>query len=231
MSQVAFADKNEALWEIDELTRREKEKEKWTPDHLKLAQYSHQYMFVVDSLKKAQLQHWLIKEAATMKATAFTSDLYVSYDYGLGNQAYNIPIPHEEEKKPKPYLSYMNAPPSIIAGELFLISDYTVFEKVDRLKANGVKFIRKRVDIQIPYRREKWIKDVSKIPSELIPITPGRATTGWYTHNMKAWMYVGVKDYWEPLIDGGYLFKPTPLIKPNSEWVEHYYLFNNRHNE
>lgn len=218
----------EALWEIDYLNKIEEKKAETTPDHLKLAQYSEQYLFVVDNLKKNQPKHWFMKDMVEKKCEAYTVDNYVCHNYNLGAETYVIPILHEGEKSPLGKDSFMHAPPAIISGELFLVNDYKLFEQLDRLRDNTVKFERKRVDIQIPYRRTKWLKDVSKTPPELIPVSPTRATTGWYTHHMKAFMYVAKREYWDPLLDGGYLFSPTKLVKPNSEWVDEYYLFNNR---
>lgn len=224
-------DEVEMMWEINYLTRKELEIAKTTPDYLKLAQYSEQYVFVCDNLKKTQSKHWFIKDVAELKAVAYTADQFQCYDYNLGTETYPIPLEYEGKGTPLPSNSPMYAPPAIVSGELFLISDYKVIYSLDKLRGNGLKFQRKRVDIQIPYRRTKWLKDVTKAPPELIPTTAARATTGWYTHHMKAWMYVGIKEHWEPLLDGGYYFSPTKLAKPNTEWVDSYYLFNNRSNE
>lgn len=228
MTKVKLKDEVEAMWEINYLNRLENERAKWTPDHLTLAQYASQYLFVVDNLKKTQHKHWFIKDVAEKKAEAYTVDQFTSHNYNLGHETYSIPLEYSGEKQILQPNSKMYAPPSIISGELFLVSDHKVIESLDKLKMNGVKFIRKRVEIQIPYRKTKWVKDINKIPPELIPIDPGRATTGWFTHKMKAWMYVGVKDHWESLFDNGFYFSPTPLAKPNSGWTEHYYLFNNK---
>ncbi len=223
----------EQSWEIEAINSTEKERAKWTPDHLKLAQYETQFIFLYDNLRRAQNSHWFISDKAKLECTAFTVDKFLSWDYTLlGPQAY--PIPLEYDGRESIYgqnrlfnLSHLHVEPSIIAGELYSVNDSTLIEAIDKLRGNGVKFQRKRVELQIPYRRTKWLKDVSKAAPEFIPVSPTRATTGWFTHKQKAWMWVGVKEFWEPQFDGGYSFSPSKLVKPNSEWVEHYYLFNN----
>ena len=50
----------EQSWEIEHINKLEEEKAKFTPDHLKLAQYSTQYMFICDNLKRAQNTNWFI---------------------------------------------------------------------------------------------------------------------------------------------------------------------------
>lgn len=224
-----FKDEVEAVWEINELNRQEQERAKHTPDYLKLQQYETQYLFIVDNMKKSQPKHWFIKDVSEKKCEAFTVDPFLCYDYNLGTETYPIPLAYGGEPLSQvPTFSPMYNEPAIVSGELFLISNWSIFESLDKLRGNGVKFQRSRVDIQIPYRKTKWLKDVSKCPAELIPVSPSRATSGWYTHHMKAWMYVGIKEHWAPLIDGGYLFTPTKRVKPRSEWVDQYYLFNNR---
>jgi hypothetical protein len=94
-----------------------------------------------------------------------------------------------------------------IKGELWLVKP-SVFIELDKYMMNTVRFQRTRISLEIPLK-EITTKGVRRIITE-----------------QEAFMYIGITDVWEPLLDGGYLFKPMPIFN-NTSLSRKYYSYTN----
>jgi hypothetical protein len=111
---------------------------------------------------------------------------------------------------------------------------------LDTHMQNGVQFRRKRVEILYPYRdhamvelgQEEILKD---LPSGSITTKPEQGVRHYVSDErmvrLWAFMYVGVPNYWDELIDGGFAFTQIPTKSSDRPGRKDYYQFNKRMNE
>lgn len=89
-----------------------------------------------------------------------------------------------------------------VKGEVLAVLSTKFAKTLDKLKENGKVFIRKRIPVIISGTKEFTDhKNKAKIREH-------------YQEKIKCWMYVGVPDYWNDLIDGGYSFSEIKPFKP-----------------
>ena len=189
-----------------------------TPDIVDLEAKSKWLFFVYDCMMKGHWQHDLLKDAE-FKHIAFTRHPFELWQTNSG-YPHDFPIAMETHKK-SAILPPWAAPvynkvamATHVRGELYLVPTELIHEVLDKARFNTVHFQRKRVPLELPYR----------IPSVRNTVWEGNE---WdmYIKPMEAWMYVGRPQIWQDQFDGGYRFKPAPVFKPNSGWINSYQLF------
>jgi hypothetical protein len=200
-------------WLLEKINEDVKARETHTPDHNKLSSYHTQFLFLPCEYKQGLPCHDLIAHDVERVRTAYTVDPYVMYEYDRGVGSYPIVLPYSKENGTKP---------AFIAGDLFKVSSPDLFYSLDSIRENGIKFNRKRVQLQLRSRKIRYVRDIHKYP-EFTPLSNSTVITGWFTEYIKAWMYLGVPEYWNDLIDGGYMFRPVKRYVPNDGWCESYY--------
>lgn len=199
---------------------QEAENTKNTPDVPRLEAYKWQLLFVYDELQRGHHKHDLA-EGSVHLGTVYTRDKFSVWKKNLGRATY--PIPLQKQFKTVPY-----AP---IKGELRAFRPNQYFF-LDKHKQNGVQYTRKRVTVLLPYRKLLWLKE-----RDAAQFTFGKAvqnsvlTTDPYIREIRAWMYVGIPEFWMELIDGGYAFSPVTTYTPNTihidkYTIERYYYFS-----
>jgi hypothetical protein len=128
----------------------------------------------------------------------YTRAKFVSYVKELGKESFPIHLPenqgHRKSFNPK------EPPACSVRGELWFVSPEILAERLDNHRLNGVEFSRQIVEIKFPYRtpyvstdRDMGLKCVMY--------------TNELTYMLRAWMYVGIEEYWDTQLDNGYLFK------------------------
>jgi len=47
---------------------------------------------------------------------------------------------------------------------------------------------------------------------------------------IEAWMYIGLRSYWDDLLDGGFAFEPVRIVEPKKarNWLPKYYHWQNK---
>lgn len=178
----------------------------FTPDLWNMERRQLQLLFVYDEMMQGHHGHDLIKEHSVSLAAAYTEDKFILWRKNLGKKSYPIPL----VKK------YLSVPSARIKGQLYGILP-PQFKELDKHKLNGVSFIRVRVNIQIPYRR------IVKMREE-----QGTVKLDEEIQRVRAWMYIGVPNYWDDQIDSGFLYSPTQIYHPNREWLDKYYYFSQK---
>lgn len=113
-------------------------------------------------------------------------------------------------------------PPLKIKGEVHAVKSYA-FSKLDIVRDNLVSFRRQRVQVLIPHN------PVYKLPERYdngkpIPLMTDQFVIGTErVEPMWVWMYVGVPEYWNDVLDAGYLFSTVPHYKDERSWLGEYY--------
>lgn len=197
-----------------------------TPDAVRLEKFSFQFLFTPDELASNQPGNERLGGGSVRLCTAYSREKYQLFkhvrltspdteDY----EPYPIGIPLEDTRSHAernrlvfPGDSNFYAK---MRGELHIVRPYTLF-KLDTYKENLVQFKRKRVHIVIPYIEEGVNRN-------------GEAfRTGEKVYILVAWMYVGVREYWNKHLDAGFRFKKAGVFSSKRRWLKEYYDFNDK---
>jgi len=184
-----------------------------TPDMWKLEQFKRQAIFVCCDMKKGGINHRLIEEAINgdVYQDTYTADEYTLWKKDLGGQSFPVVLPKDYRPDGHTLVPVESAP---IKGELYYINP-TQFIQLDLHRPVG-QFFRERVNIRIPYRT------VSYGPKKVLP----EISNHNYFSTVPAWMYMGVRDYWHPMIGG--IFKGQMDLYEHDQprpWIKQYYKF------
>lgn len=131
----------------------------------------------------------LLKDNVTKLATAYTEKNFTVFKKKLGKETFPIALETKFESVPQLF----------VRGELVGVC-YEAYKELDTNEGNGVEFNRKRVTVQVPYRKV---------------MGGGRVSEG-LSCNVRAWMYVASHKYWSDQIDGGYNFASVRIFSPHT---------------
>lgn len=184
----------------------------YTPDYTVLEQYEQQLLFVYDDMmlhrsKQPQSSAWF------RFGSAFTRTEYTCFTKKAGTETFPIPLPPAKFRNK-----------ARIKGELWLVRPKE-FLWLDKQKENTVSFIRKRVHITIPYRKTVWTKGHYNDHGVWVA---GMEVSAEKITKKVVWMYIGIPDHWEPLLDGGFRFGEVSRYVPNNPNKSEYYYFSTR---
>jgi len=182
----------------------------YTPDVATLERRTHWLLFVPDQMMSRH--HSNVKLGSSVKMLeALTEDNFSFWKQRRGDFTQAIPLGE----------AFKTVPFNPIKGEVFLVKSQKFFE-LDTERRNGVEFERKRIKLKVPYRRvsskDFFIKEKDKYEWAL-------ANTPYHEGQLNAWMYVGISNYWSPLLDGGYMFTPVKSFIPHNKRLTQYYYF------
>jgi hypothetical protein len=189
-----------------------------SPDLGELEQYEFQLLFAADRTQRGCSEYSMIEESVYTGYYGYTLDKFCYYRLRDG-----LPIPMRATSD----LRLPRFPPPLkVRGEIHAVRPHQ-FRELDNLKDNGVQFQRQRVDLLIPHR------PVYKIPERYSNGKPIPLMTDQYSLGVervvpiKAWMYIGVPDYWDELMDAGYnsssFFTTVENYKDDRVWLQEYY--------
>lgn len=159
-----------------------------TKDWSFLEQKTHQAVFIYCNMMRGGKYHHLIEpiirtkddEGLSINPYAFSRERYEVFQTKDGSKSYPVALPSKA-----PILNDVNGQYMIrgrVKGWLYFVRSECM-NVLDNHMQNGVKFRRKVVDIQLPYRIY-W-------PSVL-----GCNPTDEDAHTIQAWMYLGVDAFW-----------------------------------
>jgi len=227
---IKFPSVHEARWITDQM--------KYSPDYGWLEQFEYQLLFAADDTKENHDRHCLIEDSRLM-AEGFTVDYFNYWLQEAGDERVPVPMRLPAGKHLRLPLF---PPPLKIRGELFLVRT-PQFLGLDTYKRNTVQFRRQRVNIIIPHR-QVWKIDnvidptdhpVAFRPRELPRCLQGNQHiiySGVRCHIIRAWMYVGLGKFWDPLFDGGFRgFKTVNYYESKNKsntWAKEYYDYPKR---
>ena len=177
----------------------------FTPDIAVIQQKRSQILFVCDELQKHHPGFELIKEHSASLGGAFTKDQFVMYKRKLGLESYAVALDNP----------FFQAQKGIIRGELYAVLPMRYIE-LDTHYQNGVVFERRRVTVKIPHLHIGKRKDGSGFRIKK-------------TSELRCFMYVGVPDYWNKVMDeedGFFLFDNVRRFTPANPDLTPYYYFS-----
>lgn len=206
----------------------------FTPDIATLEKYEEQKLFVTDEWLSDRRQNFIIDEIGKREGTAFTKLPYLFRVFTGHLSPEWTPVVEVGE-------GYK------IKGELVSIRPSS-FLLLDKLKQNGLQFVRSRISLLKPYRdgpivfenttEERgphqtltggidWLTgkfpDGHPLAGKKCWIGPEKLTI------VHAWMYLGKPAFWNRYRKNPYLFQRVPTFKPkkDKEWLSEYYKYQN----
>lgn len=189
----------------------------WTPDQWKLEQFFEQLLFVADDMKTGGKNHHIVRDitpgAIPRNPIVYTHNKFLAYKHDLGKE-HSTALILPPEYKPTGYFNPWDEPvPCKIQGELYAVQANKIY-LLDKHMQNGVRFVRQRVKITYPWRYVSYGKD-----HPLPKISPHS-----YNDRITAWAYIGVPNYWDPMI-GGVLAKAMARTEhiPPRPWIGEFY--------
>lgn len=193
---------------------------KYSPDAALLSQYKGWHLFCYSREQIGHPDYQLISDA-THIGTAYSLREFSGWRKIVGHGSYAIALDNnapifddtQEEYVRLGWEPMMRAYKNKIKGEIHFVTPDTI-TALDSLLENGVAFERRRVTLQLPYRFLYEAADGS------------RHVSFRRTEIIVAWMYIGKNDYWNPLLDNGFLFKPMKLFQPNDPDMSRFYSFD-----
>lgn len=193
--------------DLMELIQRGEDDTKFTRDGWKISMNQTQRLFLFDNFMTSAGNSDLLDRLAVRRCTAFTAKPeYAMYQHNLGKFSY--PIALFQQPKPTPKWANPVDPPSRIKGEIFTVHPDLIF-LLDKLHENGVRSQRHRINMRVPF----FLKNDATL----------NLVRGPYFATVTAWMYVGLPQYWEPLLDGGYQFTVAQSYESKRPWINRYY--------
>ena len=166
----------------------------FTPDRLWLERHEWRLLFVYDEMMHSRRLYHLIGEESINLGKAFTADEgWVMWKKKLGEETFPIAMQSSLGQQRR------------VKGEIHAVRPHVFWNLLDRRMMNGIEFRRERVPLIVPYHVQE--RGVTIDHNEFV-------------QPVKAYTYVGVKEYWEPQLDGGYMFSPVQAFKPKVNWVD-----------
>ena len=184
----------------------------FTPDLWKLEQHEWQLLFVTDNLMQRHAKHELIQPflyEGRPLSSGFTAECFWGFwKKKLGKESFPVPLVNPNMRN-----TWYNKI-GRIKGELVAIRPY-MFIDLDKYYQNRLEFNRFRTNIIVPFRKRITRNNITIVSDE-------------FTQTIRAWMYVGIPEFWDDQLDGGAMFSPVatfePLPKPD-KWPTGRYFY------
>lgn len=193
---------------------------KYSPDIAKLEEYDFQLFFACDETQTKHVKHNLIEDGSYI-CPAFSQK---GFNYWQPEAPFLPPVPMAAENYSNPM---GNMPPvAKIKGQLHAIRPYQ-FLLLDNYKENGVQFRRERIRLLVPFRSVEFLKDRYNLPERIERISEEGGKTIGITKEaiviIRAWMYIGVPEYWDKLISAFDYKSVQTYTAKNRRWCHEYY--------
>ena len=176
-----------------------------TPDIAALERRSHHLLFVYDETLRDHPRKDILQDCEEL-CTAFTTEDFALWKFKLGIESYPIALENE----------FKTVRSAKIKGKLYKVYS-SKFLELDLHKVNGVEFTRLRTTLRVPYHYRGWTEWYKEHGKAVPP--PKQEQT------LRAWMYVGISDYWHPLLDAGANFGLVRCFRPNKYFKHDYYCY------
>ena len=191
----------------------------FTPDIATLELMQFQLVFVCDDLMRAGKNYEIIQDCSAFVARAFTQRSYNFYRKRTDGTAIVVNVGTMETGSYK------------IKGEVHSVLSSELV-KLDKHYRNGVVFKRYRTKLLYPTTPTGTINNEQIMGKGLPKCLQGekRFILPERVDPIEAWMYIGLRSYWNDLLDGGFAFEPVHLAEPKKErnWLPKYYHWKNQ---
>src|SRR5258708_872703 len=198
-------------------------KTEFTPDIAILEQSQFQLVFVCDDLMMAGKNYPLIADCSAKIARAFTQR---SYNFYRKNTDGSSVVMNPSGKVETGCYKIKGELHSVLSSEMI---------RLDSHYQNGVQFKRYRTKLLYPTTAVAILKDVDENGILLPYRLQGNGHKKVYYSServdpIEAWMYIGLRSYWDDLLDGGFAFEPVRTVEPEKarNWLPKYYHWQNK---
>lgn len=196
---------------------------RFTPDIATLELSQFQLVFVCDDLMRAGKNYKIIQDCSAFVSRAFTYRQYNFYRKSTdGSSVIVNPSGKMETRSLR------------VKGELYAIQSPEMV-KLDKHYQNGVSFKRYRTKLLYPITPVAIAQDVDMDGNPLPMCLQGNGHKKVYhlpeqVRILEAWMYIGLRSYWDDLLDGGFAFEPVRITEPEKDrnWLPKYYHWQNK---
>lgn len=196
---------------------------RFTPDIAELELSQYQLVFVCDDLMLAGLNYDLIKEHSAFVTRAFTNRTYQFFRKNTDGSAVVVNASQ-----------MMETGNLRVKGELHCVLS-TQIPALDLHYQNGVQFQRYRTPLLRAATPVAIAQDVDTDGKPLPKCLQGNGHQKIYhlpevIDPLEAWMYIGLRSYWDDLLDCGFMFEPVRIAEPEKErnWLPRYYHWRNQ---
>lgn len=218
---IKFPSVEEARWMTNQVFH--------SPDLGWLEQFEFQLLFASDDMRLGYERYGMIEDGVPL-CTAYTQETFGFWvqEIDVKGNLERTPIPLKQEGIP--VLRWF--PPSLkIKGEVHAVRTYQ-FRAIDDYKRNTKQFRRQRVNLLVPYTRRVDEHGADRLGIEFPQALRGKGIVidlPPQVYILRAWMYVGIPEYWNELLDAGFRgFKTVNYYEGRKPWAKEYYDFPKR---
>lgn len=191
---------------------------RYTPDIMDICLTAKHVTFLYDESMRGRSWHKHIQDESKFQMFGFTKDRVQMWKKELGVHSFPIPLESLDPRDITPWETqdrFMNKfrHQAYLKGELHLLDPMAIL-RLDNHMENGVAFERKRVKIEVPELLVR--KDINRCARRIV-------TT-------EAWMYVGIRSFWDQQLDAGFAFSPCEIFNGRPE-LPPYYFYTRMNNE
>lgn len=180
------------------------EESQYTPDQWLLDESAWQLLFVYNTFQRGHVDHeWFIDpdgcQGPIRRCLAFTQNSnFTMVKKNMSRESFPIAL--------VPTTELTSLETGHIQGEIYKVRP-SQFNVLDTWHRNTVEFIRIRVNLTVPYRRLTRRLTPNAVDNASMLVSSSVLTRGF--KSVRAWMYLGIAGFWNPLIDAGYLYSPV----------------------
>lgn len=192
-----------------EWVREQAKKTLFTPDIALLEKRRFQWLFEYGEAQPKHEEYKTFLEGYTENVppmAAFSLNPFSCYKQALGKLSH--PVALEGAR--------FNVHLAPIKGSLIGVASSRLIE-LDNHRMNGVAFQRHRVKVQVPHIKQVWHKERQGLTNIICE-----------PEILSAWMYVGVPEYWNEMLDNGFITKNLNTYGDLSGTIPRYYQFTRR---
>ncbi len=203
----------------------------YSPDLGKLEEYEYQLLFCPDRTQTDLDEHHFIEDGSRKTPAAYTRDVFKYHR--RRSDGCLIPLKSERPTVDDLTRSIHDTPALPVKGEIHAIRPWQ-FKDLDFQRRNGVYFTRRRVQLIVPFREVISLPEVKPklgscgIPQDIPFALQGKKglLSPQQVVLIRAWMYVGNPEYWDPIVDAGYAFETVARYNGRQPWKKEYYSYN-----
>lgn len=210
------------LAEIMDLLHEDHRRLQFTPDYYLISQKKSHLVFIHDDMMQLQPNHSKVVEGSLSGfyplSYGYTSRRFSFIKKELGLKSFPIALELRDTEE----LPMFMADSYRIRGEIYAVRPQTLIE-LDTHRQNGVQFQRRRVNINVGFRKLRQAHWVDANAKDRYALNLDREEMC----SSECWMYVGREDYWKDQLHAGFFdFKQVDIIQEDRLWLKEYYQYS-----
>lgn len=195
----------------------------FTPDLWELEQKKEHRVFIHDDMMQLQPNHELVRQGSLSGFYPFqygyTTKKFSFIQKELGLKSFPIALDLRDLAEELPmYIADSHR----IRGEVYAVRTPTLIA-LDNHRQNGVQFQRRRVNINIGYKKLYKSHWFNAFGNKKYNYQLGKEEM----LSVECWMYVGRNEYWkDQLLADAFNFNPIDIVTEDRLWLTKYYQYS-----